>query len=114
MKLDKKRVSISSKRQITIPQTFFSRFGFETEAEFVVKGNDLILRPIKTSSDDFSVQILEDLVSQGLSGTELVDEFRKMQANVRPAVEAMLEDAQKAAAGIGDYTTYDDIFGVED
>ena len=32
--MDKKTVSISSKRQITIPLKFFNKLGFENEAEY--------------------------------------------------------------------------------
>ena len=34
-----KKVSISAKRQITIPQKFFALLGFENEAECAIRGN---------------------------------------------------------------------------
>ncbi|MBQ7573834.1 MAG: AbrB/MazE/SpoVT family DNA-binding domain-containing protein [Clostridia bacterium] len=106
-----KRVSISSKRQITIPQKFFALIGFEKEAECFVKGNELVIRPIKTAvGGEFAEQILSDLIKQGYSGDELLQKFKEMQKEVRPAVSAMLDDATKAAKGIGEYETYDDIF----
>ena len=42
-----KKVSISAKRQITIPQKFFAMLGFE--AECMVRGNELVIRPVKTN-----------------------------------------------------------------
>ena len=52
-KMDRKVLSISSKRQITIPQKFYQLLGFGDEAECVLRGNELIIRPIKTVSGGF-------------------------------------------------------------
>lgn len=113
--MDKKIVSISSKRQITIPQKFFSMLGFTNEAECVVRGNELVIRPARSNyGGEFAEQILADLIAQGLSGDELLKEFKCAQAKVRPAVEAMIAEADEAALGKGEYYSYDDIFGTED
>ena len=115
VRVNRKILSISSKRQITIPQEFFQALGFGDEAECVVRGNELIIRPIKTiSGGEFAEQILAELVKQGLSGSELLDEFKKRQAQIRPAVEAMLANAEDIAAGKAEYETYEDFFGLED
>lgn len=113
--MEMKKVSISAKRQITIPQKFFTMLGFDTEAECMVRGNELVIRPAKTNTGgEFAEQILADLISQGYSGTELLERFKKAQKEVRPAVEAMLAEAERAAdAGLG-YETYDNVFGVEE
>lgn len=113
--MSKKIVSISSKRQITIPQKFFNLLGFDKEAECTIRGNELIIRPARnTGSGEFAEQILADLISQGLSGAELLSAFKEQQAKVRPAVEAMLAEASLAADGKSEYATYDDIFGTEE
>ena len=110
--VDKKIVSISSKRQITIPQKFFAMLGFTDEAECIVRGNELIVRPARQyAGGEFAEQILADLIAQGLSGNELLTQFKAKQAQVRPAVEAMIAEAEEAAHGNGEYSTYDDIFG---
>ena len=44
--MERKRVAISAKRQITIPQKYFKSLGFDTEAECIVRGNELVLRPV--------------------------------------------------------------------
>lgn len=112
---DKKRLSISSKRQITIPQKYFTMLGFENTAECVVRGNELVIRPVRSSSGgEFSEQILADLIAEGLTGKELLNKFKERQAQVRPAVEAMIADAENAANGKGEYSTYEDVFGTED
>ena len=113
--MEKKIVSISSKRQITSPQKFFALLGFDTEAECVVRGNELIIRPAKQSAGgEFAEYILADLIAQGLSGDELLKAFKNKQAKVRPAVEAMIADADEVAMGNGKFYTYDDVFNSED
>lgn len=115
MKLNRKVLSISPKRQITIPQRFYKALGFGDEAECVVRGDELIIRPVKTAAGgEFSEQILAELLDEGLSGTELLEEFKKRQAQIRPAAEAMLAKAEDIAAGKAEYATYEDVFGTEE
>ena len=93
-----KKVSISAKRQITIPQKFYTMLGFGEEAECVVRGNELVIRPVKEQAGgEFAEQILADLISQGYSGEELLKRFKKMQREIRPAVENMLAEAKKSS-----------------
>lgn len=115
VKINRKILSISSKRQITIPQKFYQLLGFGDEAECVVRDNALIIRPVKAVSDGvFAEQILAELIAQGFSGQELLCEFKKKQAQVRPAVEAMLLDAKRVVEGKEKYVSYDDVFDMED
>lgn len=112
--MERKVVSISSKRQITIPQKFFTLLGFASEAECLVRGNELVIRPAKQSAGgEFAENILADLIAQGLSGDKLLSEFKKKQAKVRPAVEAMITEAGAVAQGNGEYASYEDVFGTE-
>jgi bifunctional DNA-binding transcriptional regulator/antitoxin component of YhaV-PrlF toxin-antitoxin module len=114
-KMNRKVLSISSKRQITIPQKFYQTLGFGNEAECVMRGDELVIRPVKTVSDgEFAEQILAELIAEGLSGEALLSRFKERQAQIRPAVEAMLSDAEKVADGKGDFATYNDVFGTED
>lgn len=111
--MEKKKVRISSKRQITIPQKFFSMLGFDTEAECMVRGNELVIRPVRTNTGEFAEQILEDLIKQGYSGSDLLERFKNAQKEVRPAVEALLAEAEKAAASKSEYVSYEEVFGEE-
>ncbi len=114
-KMNRKVLSISSKRQITIPQRFYRSLGFGDEAECMVRGDELVIRPIKTvTGGEFAEQILADLIQEGLSGEELLAEFKKRQAQIRPAAEALLAKAEKIAEGKAEYATYEDVFGTDD
>lgn len=111
----KKTISISAKRQITIPQTFYEELGFGHEAECILQDNYLLIKPIKERSDGtFAEQILADLISQGYNGTELLLKFKEVQSSIRPAVERMLQEASNAAIGEGEFSTYKDIFEMEE
>ena len=110
--MEPKIISITSKRQLTIPQKFFSFLGFADEAECFVQNGALVVRPVKSASGgEFAEQILADLLKEGLTGDALLAEFKKRQRAVRPAVEAMIADAKKAAAGQGEYYTDADVWG---
>lgn len=113
--LDKKTISITGKRQITIPQKFYETLGFGKEAECVLRDGEIVIRPVRSQEGEmFSEQILADLIAQGYSGDELLVAFRETRAQIRPAVEALLEEAERAAAQPEKYATYSDVFGVED
>ena len=113
--MESKKVSISSKRQITIPQKFFTLLGFNTEAECIMHRNELILRPVKeNTSGEFAEQILADLIRQGYSGEELLEKFKQAQRKVRPAVEAMLAEADRIAESKSGGYSLEDVFGTED
>ena len=113
---EQKRVTITSKRQFTIPQKFYSELGFDREAVCTLGEGMLIIQPASCVScgGEFAEQILSDLIAEGLSGQELLDEFKTRQAKVRPAIETMLEAAKAAALGAGEYAIYDDSFGSEE
>ena len=113
--MEMKKVSISAKRQITIPLKFYTMLGFDTEAECMVRGNELVIRPVKINTGgEFAEQILADLIAQGYSGDELLQRFKKAQSQVRPAVEEMLREAGQVADSEAEYLSYEDVFGEEE
>ena len=113
--MNRKTIRISEKRQLTIPQKFFEALGFSTEAECILRGNEIVLRPVREQGGgEFAEQILADLIAQGFSGDQLLPEFKKMQKKVRPAVEAMLTQAEQAARGESESSSYEDVFGTEE
>ena len=109
--MESKKVSISSKRQITIPQKFFTLLGFNTEAECIMRGNELVK---ENTSGEFAEQILADLIRQGYSGEELLEKFKQTQRKIRPAVEAMLAEADRVAESKSGGYSLEDVFGTED
>ena len=109
----KKRISVSQKRQITIPIEFYNSVGIDKEVECYVQNNAIVIRPVRESSGEFDEQILADLITQGLSGQELLDKFKETRRQVRPAVERLLNEARLATQGQASSDSYEDVFGSE-
>lgn len=111
--MEKRRINISSKRQITIPAKYYEALGFDKEIECIYSNNMLILTPVKKENSAFAEEILADLIKQGFSGEKLLVEFKKINRQVRPAIEKLIEEADEiasvASANYVDPT--DDIFG---
>jgi len=112
--MEKKRISVSQKRQITIPIEFYNSLGIGKEVECYIQNNAIILRPVQESRGEFDEQILADLISQGLTGQKLLDKFKETRRNIRPAVERLLNEARLAAKGERSSSTYEDVFGPEE
>ena len=105
-----KRVTISVKRQFTIPQKYYESLGFESDAECILQDGGIFIRPLRNEPSDFSEEILADLVAQGLSGQELLARFKEQTRKIRPAVRKMIEEADEAAKSGAGKRTINDLF----
>lgn len=112
--MENKRIKISSKRQITIPQQFFDSLGFADEAECSLKDGALIIRPVRQNGGEFAEQILADLLAQGYQGDELLAKFKEAQSKVRPAVERMIKEADAFAMKKDGGVSLEELFDAED
>ena len=106
-----KRISVSSKRQITIPLEYCKALKIEDEVECIMKDGSIIIRPIK---ENFSDLILEDLIKEGYEGKKLLEEFKRRKENIKYAIEDMKEQANKVAEDIETYSTIEDVFKEEE
>lgn len=59
----------------------------------------------------FSEQIIADLINQGYSGENLLKKFRQTQQKIRPAVEAMLAEADQIAEFKSGGYSLEDVLG---
>ena len=113
--MEHKIISISGKRQVTIPQKYFEALGFDKEAECVLQNNAIIIRPIRQNiGSEFSEQILADLIDQGLSGQELLTRFKEVSRKVPDAMDRLISEADGIAKGEKRGATMSDVFGAED
>lgn len=108
--MDRKIIRVSKKRQITIPLKFYQQLHLENEVECLVHNGALVIRPLRQSQSEFSVEILKDLVAQGYSGEELIRRFEAESKNIRQAIDLMLEEAEQIAAGEKTAATFTDVF----
>ena len=96
--MERKIISISAKRQVTIPQKYFEALGFDNEAECILRDGGLFIRPVRTDGNEFAEQILSDLIAQGYSGNELLTRFKAQSRKIRPAVEELIGEADEIAS----------------
>ena len=113
MTMLRKRISVSQKRQITIPIEFFNSVGIDKEVECYVQNNAIVIKPIHDGGGEFDEEILAGLIAQGLSGQELLTKFKETRKQIRPAVVRMLDDSRKIAEDNASYATLEDVFGEE-
>lgn len=110
---ERKIINVTGKRQVTIPMKYYERLGFGKEVECFLTEDAIVLRPLTNSDDSFTMEILKDLVSQGLSGDELLEKFAKQRSNIKKAVGMLIEEADEIASGKREGATTKDIFGEE-
>ena len=86
--------------------------GFEGEAECILQNGGIFLRPVRMDGNEFAEQILADLIKEGYSGTELLTRFKEQSRKIRPAVEHLIEEADRIAAQ-GETIQMENLFGAE-
>lgn len=87
-----KRISVSSKRQITIPKEYFDQLNIVDEVICQVVDGELIIKPVEENVD-FSQFILRELINEGYSaGEELLEEFVRRKTRMNPALQQMIAE----------------------
>lgn len=114
MSVKPKRISVSGKRQITIPMEYYKALGIENEVECIMKNNCIVIRAVKQDDNEISERILQDIIKEGYKQEDILKEFRKRKAKVRPAIEEMILEADKVAEEQENYTVLEDLFSEED
>ncbi|MDD4519151.1 MAG: AbrB/MazE/SpoVT family DNA-binding domain-containing protein [Limnochordia bacterium] len=114
--MEKRRIRISSKRQITIPAKYFNALGLSKEVDCIYANDMLILTPVRTEESAFAEEILSDLIEQGYTGEKLLAEFKRVNRQIRPTIEKLIADADALAktASVDYVDPTDDIFGTAD
>jgi hypothetical protein len=112
---DRKVISVSTRRQLTIPQKYYDILGFDNEAECILQDGSLLIRPLQhTGGGEFSEQILADLISQGYEGQKLLIKFKEYSKGVRPAVRKLLEETEAFARSGEGRIPMDELFKSEE
>ncbi|ADY55442.1 hypothetical protein Sgly_1117 [Syntrophobotulus glycolicus DSM 8271] len=113
--MERKIISVSVKRQVTIPQKYFETLGFHNEAECILREDGILIKPVRDiNSGEFSEQILAELISQGLSGPELLERFKEQRKKVRPAIKKLIAQADDLVKSGEGKISLDEMFGAED
>jgi len=73
-----------------------------------------LIKPLQNeSNNNFSEQILADLISQGYEGKKHLEAFTHYSKSIRPAVQRMIQETDEFAKTGKGRMTLDDLFGSE-
>ena len=111
--MDRKIINITGKRQVTIPLRFYERLRFGKEVECVLTDDAIVIRPLSSPDEGFTMEILKDLVSQGYSGDQLLTKFAEQRQNISKAISILINEADEIAEGKRKGATTEEIFGEE-
>ena len=67
------------------------------------------IKPVRTHTDDFSEEILADVIQEGFTGNDILKEFQRRKNMIRPAISQMIKEATSTKP-----TSIDDLFGDDD
>ena len=109
--MDRKIINVTGKRQVTIPLKFYGKLQFGKEVECVLTDGAIVIRPLSTTDDNFTMEILKDLVSQGYSGNDLIEQFSEQRQRIKIAISSLKKEADEIARGEQTSATTEDIFG---
>jgi len=105
-------VGITTQRQVTIPKKYDTLLGFGNEAECFIQNGGLFIRPIhNVSGNDFAEYILADLIIQGYEGQMLLQRFKEKLAEIKPAVQRLIKEADEFAKSSEGHIPLDELFG---
>ncbi|WP_215085554.1 hypothetical protein [Exiguobacterium sp. s78] len=88
-----KKVSVSVKRQLAIPKEIYDAAGIGKEIMMELEDGVIKIKPIHTNTDDFSHEILSDILKEGYQGEDILKEFDRRKKMIRPAISSMIDEA---------------------
>ena len=97
--MERKIISVTGKRQITIPLRFYEKLRFGKEVECLLTDDAVVLRPLSSSDESLTMEILIDLVSQGYNGDQLLEKFAEQRSNIKKVVDILIEETDEIAVG---------------
>lgn len=110
-----KRISVSVKRQITIPIEYYNALNIGDEVECLMIDDSIVIKPIRNNSiDEYSEFILKDIIEEGYKKEEILEEFKKRRNELKYAAKEMVKEMNKVAEESEKYATIDDVFGKEE
>lgn len=114
-KVKPKKISVSVKRQITIPIEYYNALNIGDEVECMMVDDSIVIKPVKDNSlDEYSEFILKDIIEEGYKKEEILEEFKKRRNELKYAAKEMVKEMDKVAEDSEKYATIEDIFGEEE
>ena len=106
-----KKISVSEKRQITIPKEFFDALNIGKEIECSIANNCIIIKPVvDTSLDEFSEYILKDIINDGISNENILNEFKNRKEKLKKAAKTYNDDIDEKIKNQDELLCAEDVF----
>ena len=110
-----KKISVSQKRQITIPKEFFDALKIGDEIECYIEDNCIVIKPVvENSLNDFSEFILQDIIKEGFKGNDILKEFKKRRKKLESAAKEFNKKIDEEISNANNLASFEDVFGKED
>lgn len=110
-----KKISVSVKRQITIPIEYYNALNIGDEVECIMVDDSIVIKPIRNNSiDEYSEFILKDIIEEGYKKEEILEEFKKRRNELKYAAKEMVKEMNKVAEEPEKYATMNDVFDKEE
>lgn len=110
-----KKISVSQKRQITIPKEFFDALNIGDEIECYIEDNCIVIKPVvENNLNEFSEYILQDIIKEGFKGNDIIKEFKKRRKKLESAAKEFNKQIDKEISNANNLASFEDVFGKED
>lgn len=110
-----KKISVSQKRQITIPKEFFDALNIGDEIECYIEDNCIVIKPVvENSLNEFSEYILQDIIKEGFKGNDIIKEFKKRSKKLESAAKEFNKKIDEEISNANNLASFEDVFGKED
>lgn len=88
-----KNIKITSKRQLTIPKAYFDYLGIDDSVQAFLLDDGILLKPEKKqSTQEIDIEIiLRNIMKDGYTGDELVDEFSRRVKSYNKVLNRRIE-----------------------
>lgn len=77
-----KTIKVSTQRHLVIPKEYYDTLGISEEVTIELHEGHLVIKPIIKVDEDFAENLLEELITAGFTGEELVAKFKEVKQMV--------------------------------
>ncbi|PFT90521.1 hypothetical protein COK81_16055 [Bacillus thuringiensis] len=100
--IENKEITITGKRQITIPKNYYDYLGMKDSLHAILTPQGIFLKPSKkeqTVYEDDIQKIVSELIARGYKGGELAEKLSKRIAEYEQFLDYKIEQFQKEMEG---------------
>jgi len=70
---------VSAQRHLVIPKEYYDALGIGEEVTIELHEGQLVIKPIIKVDEDFAENLLEELITAGFTGEELIAKFKEVK-----------------------------------